>query len=188
MRVWTKKRGSINAVVLMATPCPKSLHGKGEKGSHPTFLKRPRCCAGNFTFTLCWHAPWPRKASSAGKGGVGQATRAALLGGAFPGLQSSSSQACRACRNKQLVVCRQRCTGLAWRRPSQPKSGRTRHVGSWAGGTECSSPQASGSVCLDSPVAEWSFCCARGRSTFAERCGRSRFAPRDTYAGRHLGR
>ena len=29
MCVWTKKRGSINAVVLMATPCPKSLHGKG---------------------------------------------------------------------------------------------------------------------------------------------------------------
>ena len=31
MCVWTKKRGSLNAVVLMATPCPKSLHGKGEK-------------------------------------------------------------------------------------------------------------------------------------------------------------
>ena len=31
MCVWTKKRGSVNAVVLMATPCPKSLHGKGEK-------------------------------------------------------------------------------------------------------------------------------------------------------------
>ena len=31
MCVWTKKRGSMNAVVLMATPCPKSLHGKGEK-------------------------------------------------------------------------------------------------------------------------------------------------------------
>ena len=31
MCVWTKKRGSINAVVLMATPCPKSLHGNGEK-------------------------------------------------------------------------------------------------------------------------------------------------------------
>ena len=31
MCVWTKKRGSWNAVVLMATPCPKSLHGKGEK-------------------------------------------------------------------------------------------------------------------------------------------------------------
>ena len=31
MCVWTKKRGSINAVGLMATPCPKSLHGKGEK-------------------------------------------------------------------------------------------------------------------------------------------------------------
>ena len=28
---WTKKRGSMNAGVLMATPCPKSLHGKGEK-------------------------------------------------------------------------------------------------------------------------------------------------------------
>ena len=31
MCVWTKKRGSMNAVGLMATPCPKSLHGKGEK-------------------------------------------------------------------------------------------------------------------------------------------------------------
>ena len=31
MCVWTKKRGSMNAVVLMATPCPKSLHSKGEK-------------------------------------------------------------------------------------------------------------------------------------------------------------
>ena len=31
MCVWTKKRGSMNAVVLMATPCPKSLHGNGEK-------------------------------------------------------------------------------------------------------------------------------------------------------------
>ena len=31
MCVWTKKRGSINDVVLMATPYPKSLHGKGEK-------------------------------------------------------------------------------------------------------------------------------------------------------------
>ena len=31
MCVWTKKRGSMNAVVLVATPCPKSLHGKGEK-------------------------------------------------------------------------------------------------------------------------------------------------------------
>ena len=31
MCVWTKKRGSMNAEVLMATPCPKSLHGKGEK-------------------------------------------------------------------------------------------------------------------------------------------------------------
>ena len=31
MCVWTKKRGSMNAVVLMATPCPISLHGKGEK-------------------------------------------------------------------------------------------------------------------------------------------------------------
>ena len=31
MCVWTEKRGSMNAVVLMATPCPKSLHGKGEK-------------------------------------------------------------------------------------------------------------------------------------------------------------
>ena len=31
MGVWTKKRGSMKALVLMATPCPKSLHGKGEK-------------------------------------------------------------------------------------------------------------------------------------------------------------
>ena len=31
MCVRTKKRGSMNAVVLMATPCPISLHGKGEK-------------------------------------------------------------------------------------------------------------------------------------------------------------
>ena len=31
MCVWTKKRGSMKAEVLMATPCPKSLHGKGEK-------------------------------------------------------------------------------------------------------------------------------------------------------------
>ena len=31
MCVWTKKRGSLNAVVPMATPCPKSLHGKREK-------------------------------------------------------------------------------------------------------------------------------------------------------------
>ena len=28
---WTKKRGSMKAVVLMATPCPKSLHDKAEK-------------------------------------------------------------------------------------------------------------------------------------------------------------
>ena len=26
MCVWTKKRGSMNAVVLIATPCPKLLH------------------------------------------------------------------------------------------------------------------------------------------------------------------
>ena len=31
MCVWTKKRGSMNAVVLMATSCPKALHGKGER-------------------------------------------------------------------------------------------------------------------------------------------------------------
>ena len=31
MCVWTKKRDSMKAEVLMATPCPKSLHGKGEK-------------------------------------------------------------------------------------------------------------------------------------------------------------
>ena len=28
MCVWTKKRGSMKAVVLMATPCSKPLHGK----------------------------------------------------------------------------------------------------------------------------------------------------------------
>ena len=33
MGVWTKKRGSMKAVVLMAAACPKSLHGKGENGS-----------------------------------------------------------------------------------------------------------------------------------------------------------
>ena len=31
MGVWTKKRGSMEAVVLMATPAPKSLHCKGVK-------------------------------------------------------------------------------------------------------------------------------------------------------------
>ena len=32
MCVWTKKRGSMKAVVLMATSCPKSLHAwQGEK-------------------------------------------------------------------------------------------------------------------------------------------------------------
>ena len=31
MGVWTKKRKSMKAVVLMTTSCPKSLHGKGEK-------------------------------------------------------------------------------------------------------------------------------------------------------------
>ena len=31
MCLWTKKRGRLNALALMATPCPKSLHGKGEK-------------------------------------------------------------------------------------------------------------------------------------------------------------
>ena len=29
MCVWTKKRGSMNAVVLMATPCPKACNGFG---------------------------------------------------------------------------------------------------------------------------------------------------------------
>ena len=54
MCVWTKKRGSMNAVVLMATPCPKSLHGKGEKwiarnmyhyhitSGEPVRISRPR--------------------------------------------------------------------------------------------------------------------------------------------------
>ena len=39
MCVWTKKRGSIKVVVLMATPCPKSLHDKAEKWI-------PQRCAG----------------------------------------------------------------------------------------------------------------------------------------------
>ena len=30
MGVWTKKRGFMKAVVLMATPCPKSLWQRGE--------------------------------------------------------------------------------------------------------------------------------------------------------------
>ena len=33
--MWTSKRGSMKTVVLMATPCPKSLHGKGEKWIAP---------------------------------------------------------------------------------------------------------------------------------------------------------
>ena len=33
MCVWTKKRGSMNAVVLMATPCPKSLLAEGENAA-----------------------------------------------------------------------------------------------------------------------------------------------------------
>ena len=50
MCVWTKKRGSLNAVVLMATPCPKSplnkcslslslshCMAKGTSGSRVTF-------------------------------------------------------------------------------------------------------------------------------------------------------
>ena len=41
MCVWTKKRGSINAVVLMATPCPKSLHGKGEMWIARNILQGP---------------------------------------------------------------------------------------------------------------------------------------------------
>ena len=31
MGVCTKERKGVTAEVLMATPCPKSLHGKGEK-------------------------------------------------------------------------------------------------------------------------------------------------------------
>ena len=31
MGVCTKERKGVTAAVLMATPCPKSLHGKGEK-------------------------------------------------------------------------------------------------------------------------------------------------------------
>ena len=42
MGVWTKKRGSMEAVVLMATPGPKSLHlQRGER--RWVLLKRPRC-------------------------------------------------------------------------------------------------------------------------------------------------
>ena len=44
MCVLTKKRGSVNAVVLMATPCPKSLHGKGEKWIARNILQGP--CSG----------------------------------------------------------------------------------------------------------------------------------------------
>ena len=40
MCVWTKKRGSMKAEVLVATPCPKSLHGKGER--RWVLLKIPR--------------------------------------------------------------------------------------------------------------------------------------------------
>ena len=39
MGVWTKKRGSMKAVVLMAAACPKSLHGKGENGRAAFFSK-----------------------------------------------------------------------------------------------------------------------------------------------------
>ena len=39
MCVCTKERGSIKAVVLMATPCPKSLHGKGEKWNARNILQ-----------------------------------------------------------------------------------------------------------------------------------------------------
>ena len=49
MGVWTKKRGSMKAVVLVATPCPKSLRGKGEKwiavrgcNSRPKSLIQPQ--------------------------------------------------------------------------------------------------------------------------------------------------
>ena len=31
MGVWTEKRKGVKAVIIMATPCPKSLHGNGEK-------------------------------------------------------------------------------------------------------------------------------------------------------------
>ena len=43
MCVWTEKRGSMNAVVLMATPCPKSLHGKGEKWIARTIIQGLLC-------------------------------------------------------------------------------------------------------------------------------------------------
>ena len=42
MCVWTKKRGSMKAEVLVATPCPKSLHGKGEKWIARNILKTER--------------------------------------------------------------------------------------------------------------------------------------------------
>ena len=49
MCVWTKKRGSMNAVVLMATPCPKSLHGKGEKWIARNILKTDDVLKINFS-------------------------------------------------------------------------------------------------------------------------------------------
>ena len=51
MGVWTKKRGSLKAVGLMATPCPKSLHGKGEKWIALRMLKSDETRA---TFSRTW--------------------------------------------------------------------------------------------------------------------------------------
>ena len=38
MCVWTKKRGSMKAEVLMATPCPESLQREG--GFYESFIER----------------------------------------------------------------------------------------------------------------------------------------------------
>ena len=59
MGVWTKKRGSMKAVVLMATPCPKSLHGKGLKWIGGEVKMESGACSPQ-TDTL-WEAECPRK-------------------------------------------------------------------------------------------------------------------------------
>ena len=60
MCIWTKKRGSMNAEVLMATPCPKSLHGKGKKWIARNILRglmvycpQPDSVLVNFFFASC---------------------------------------------------------------------------------------------------------------------------------------
>ena len=56
MCVWTKKRGSMNAVVLMATPCPKSLHGKGEVDRAPLKKNGRGFCSRQ---KIVWSSPLP---------------------------------------------------------------------------------------------------------------------------------